>query len=64
MTSATMSIGPEGQAAPPLTPRMLEPGHFVSDTNLQAGTFLATVIGASPSGSGSLVARADMDVSQ
>ncbi len=64
VTSATMSIGPEGQAAPPLTPRILEPGHFVSDTNLQWGTYLATVIGTSPSGSGSLVAHADMDVSQ
>ena len=64
VTSATMSIGLEGQAAPPLTPRILEPGHFVSDTNLQSGTYLATVIGTSPSGSGSLVAHADMDVSQ
>ena len=64
VTSVTESIGPEGQAAPPLTPRMLEPGHFVSDTNLQSGTYLATVIGTSPSGSGSLVAHADMDVSQ
>ena len=63
VTSATMSIGPEGQAEP-LTPRILEPGHFVSDTNLQSGTYLATVIGTSPSGSGSLVAHADMDVSQ
>jgi len=64
VTSATMSIGPEGQASTPLTPRILEPGHFVSDTNLQSGTYLATVIGTSPSGSGSLVAHADMDVSQ
>jgi len=64
VTSATMSIGPEGQAATPLTPRILEPGHFVSDTNLQSGTYLATVIGTSPSGSGSLVAHTDMDVSQ
>ena len=64
VTSATMSIGPEGQAGTPLAPRILEPGHFVSDTSLQSGTYLATVIGTSPSGSGSLVAHADMDVSQ
>ncbi len=64
VTSATMSIGLDGQPAQQLTPRILEPGHFVADTTLDQGNYLATVIGAAPSGSGSLVARADMDVTR
>jgi copper transport protein len=61
--SVTMTIGPEGELPTTLVPRMLEPGHFVADTPLEAGKYLLTVSGPAPDGSGTLVARTDVEVS-
>ncbi|HEX5241510.1 MAG TPA: copper resistance protein CopC [Candidatus Limnocylindrales bacterium] len=48
--TATMSIGPSTCAQTSLQPRQLEPGHFVADTTLAAGTYIAAVSGPSPNG--------------
>jgi len=48
--SATMSIGPAVCAQTALTPRLLEPGHFVADTNLGLGTYVTTMTGPAPTG--------------
>ena len=61
--SVTMTIGPEGASPTTLSPRMLEPGHFVADTTLDAGKYLLTVSGPAPNGGGTLVARTDVEVS-
>jgi copper transport protein len=61
--SASMAIGAEGATPTQVTPRMLEPGHFVGDQTLAAGTYLFTVAGQAPAGGGVLVARADVEVS-
>jgi copper transport protein len=61
--SVTMTIGLEGTSPTTLNPRMLEPGHFVADTTLDAGQYLLTVSGPAPSGGGTLVARTDVEVS-
>ncbi|HLX35128.1 MAG TPA: copper resistance protein CopC [Candidatus Limnocylindrales bacterium] len=48
--SVTMSIGPSSCAQSPLTPRMLEPGHFVADVDLQSGTDVTEMTGPAPTG--------------
>jgi copper transport protein len=63
VTNASMAIGPEGEPAAQLEPRMLEPGHFVADQTLTAGTYLLTITGPAPDGSDTLVARTDVEVS-
>jgi copper transport protein len=48
--SVVMVLGPSGGAASTLTPRQLEPGHFVADTSLSAGTYTLSVAGPAPNG--------------
>ena len=48
--SVQMTLGPSGGALTPLTPRILEPGHFVADTTLAAGTYTLSVVGPAPGG--------------
>jgi len=48
--SAEMAIGPTGGTLAPLAPRILEPGHFVADTTLVAGTYTLSVAGPAPGG--------------
>jgi copper transport protein len=62
VTSATMSLVSSSGAAIPLVPRILEPGHFVADATLDAGTYLLTVSAPAPDGSATLLARADVEV--
>ncbi len=64
VASATIAIGPEGQTPVSVTPRMLELGHFVGTQTLAAGKYLLTVAGPAPDGSGTLVARTDVEVTQ
>ena len=45
-----MVLGPKGGRRPPSTPRQLEPGHFVADTTLVAGTYTLSVAGPAPNG--------------
>ena len=45
-----MVLGPKGGAATALDPRQLEPGHFVADTPLAAGTYTLAVSGPAPNG--------------
>jgi copper transport protein len=63
VTTTAMAIGPVGGVQQALTPRELEPGHFVADTTLAAGTYLATVAGPAPNGD-QLVAQVRLIVSQ
>jgi hypothetical protein len=49
--TATMSLGPSGCALGALTPRLLEPGHFVADTQLDAGSYTTAISGTAPDGS-------------
>jgi hypothetical protein len=48
--SVTMALGPAGGKLPPLTPRELEPGHFVATTTLVAGTYSLSISGSVPGG--------------
>ncbi len=48
--SVVMVMGLAGQPATSLTPRQLEPGHFVADTTLVAGTYTLSVAGPAPNG--------------
>jgi copper transport protein len=48
--SVVMVLGPTGGAATALDPRQLEPGHFVADTTLAAGTYTLSVAGPAPNG--------------
>ena len=57
----TEQIGPSGCALAPLTPRQLEPGHFVADTTLPAGTYTVSISGPAPNGD-PLSARFDVTV--
>jgi copper transport protein len=43
-------LGPSGGAGATLSPRELEPGHFVADTTLAAGTYTLSVAGPAPNG--------------
>lgn len=45
-----MVLGPKDGAATALDPRQLEPGHFVADTTLAAGTYTLSVAGPAPNG--------------
>ena len=45
-----MVLGPKDGAATALDPRQLEPGHFVADTTLSAGTYTLSVAGPAPNG--------------
>ena len=45
-----MVLGPKGEPATALHPRQLEPGHFVADTTLAAGTYTLSVSGPAPNG--------------
>jgi len=46
--SVTMALGPTGGQLVPLTPRELEPGHFVATTTLAAGTYSLSISGPAP----------------
>jgi copper transport protein len=48
--SVVMVLGPKGQPASSLDPRQLEPGHFVADTTLAAGTYTLALSGPAPNG--------------
>lgn len=50
VASVVMIMGLVGQPATSLTPRQLEPGHFVADTTLAAGTYTLAVAGPAPNG--------------
>jgi copper transport protein len=50
VASVTMALGPKGGPPEPLTPRQLEPGHFVADTTLAAGTYTLSISGPAPNG--------------
>jgi copper transport protein len=45
-----MVLGPKDGPATALDPRQLEPGHFVADTTLAAGTYTLSVAGPAPNG--------------
>ena len=57
----TEQIGPSGCALAPLAPRQLEPGHFVADTTLPAGSYTVSMAGPAPNGD-PLAARFDVTV--
>ena len=48
--TVTMSIGPSSCVQSALEPRQLEPGHFVADTTLPAGTYVTVISGPAPDG--------------
>lgn len=48
--TVVMVLGPSGGPAAALDPRQLEPGHFVADTTLAAGTYTLSVAGPAPNG--------------
>ena len=50
VTSASLSIGLEGSTATQPTLRQLEPGHFVADATLAAGTYAVALTAIPPSG--------------
>ena len=51
-TSATIAAFPEGGGAALLTPRMLEPGHFVASIDAVAGQLTVDILSPLPEGSG------------
>ena len=50
VASVAMVLGPSGGAGAILKPRELEPGHFVADSTLAAGTYTLAVAGPAPNG--------------
>jgi hypothetical protein len=48
--TAALSLGPSGGPLAALAPRLLEPGHFVSDTTLPVGTYTLSLSGLAPNG--------------
>lgn len=50
VASVAMVLGPSGGAGAILKPRELEPGHFVADSTLVAGTYTLAVAGPAPNG--------------
>lgn len=48
--SVAMALGPAGDQLTPLTPRELEPGHFVATTTLVVGTYSLSISGSAPNG--------------
>ena len=63
VASVTMALGPVGGPLAPLTPRQLEPGHFVADTTLTAGTYSLSISGPAPNGD-QLTTSLDIPVTQ
>src|SRR5579862_264675 len=59
--TVVMVLGPKGGPATALDPRQLEPGHFVADTTLAAGTYTLSVAGPAPNGD-QLTTQLDMPV--
>jgi hypothetical protein len=57
----TTQIGPSGCALAPLTPREIEPGHFVADTTLPSGTYTVSISAPAPNGD-DLFAQFDVGV--
>jgi copper transport protein len=64
-TSATIAAFPEGGGAAILTPRMLDPGHFVASIDAVAGQLTVDVVSPVPaaSGSGNLHVHVTIEVS-
>jgi copper transport protein len=50
VASVVMIMGPSGGAGSILAPRQLEPGHFVADSTLSAGTYSLSLAGPAPNG--------------
>ncbi len=50
VASVAMVLGPTAGAGTILKPRQLEPGHFVADSTLAAGTYTLSVAGPAPNG--------------
>jgi hypothetical protein len=48
--SATIAITPAGAAGSVVVPRLLEPGHFTTDLNVQVGSLVLDFIGQAPGG--------------
>ena len=48
--SVAMAFGPVGAQLAPLTPRELEPGHFVATTTVAVGTYSLSISGSAPNG--------------
>ncbi|HEY8869218.1 MAG TPA: copper resistance protein CopC, partial [Candidatus Limnocylindrales bacterium] len=48
--SVVMIMGPIGRPASLLPSRQLEPGHFVADTTLEAGSYTLSIAGPAPNG--------------
>ena len=64
-TSATIAAFPEGGGAAILTPRMLEPGHFVASIDAVAGQLTVDIVSPVPaaSGGGNLHVHVTIEVS-
>ena len=50
VTTAQMQLGPAGSPPTTVALRLLEPGHYVADANLVAGTYTIALSGAPPTG--------------
>jgi copper transport protein len=61
--SAEVSFGLAGEAATALVIRTLEPGHFVADTTVSAGTYAVSLSGTPPGGQ-ALVANFQLEVTR
>lgn len=61
LATASLSIGLKGQASTPVSLRILEPGHFVADATLKAGTYLISLSGTSPTGT-PLIAQLEVPI--
>ena len=59
--NAEVSMGLAGEAPTALEIRMLEPGHFVADTSVSAGTYAVSLSGTPPGGH-ALVANVQLEV--
>jgi copper transport protein len=62
VASVAMVMGPVDGPATALMPRQLEPGHFVADTTLAAGSYTLAVAGPAPNGD-QLTTQLDLPVS-
>jgi copper transport protein len=59
--SLAATLGPSGGLAAALTPRQLEPGHFVADVTLAAGADTLSISGPAPNGD-VLTAQVDLQI--
>jgi hypothetical protein len=59
--SAEVSFGVAGEAPTALDVRTLEPGHFVADTSVSAGTYSVSLSGTPPGGH-ALVANFQLEI--